>query len=695
MVAQWSTAERALFAKLVYYGPAFGGKTTNLESLHRITDPDGANDLVAVKTSDDRTLFFDLLPLDLGNILGYQVAMKLYTVPGQVQYDATRRVVLAGADAVVFVADSSPGRERDNRESLENLRVNMKANGLDPATVPVLVQFNKQDVADAAPPDGMRTILGLDPSVGRPAVAIRGEGVLETFTAACRAMLERLAALAPERTRREIDVEELRAQIEQACRRYEARAAAAADIPALPGVERSDAGLIVDGGDLLEKSVRTTVQLGESLSDERGRARRLENEARALRRLSETLKRTAKRFDHDGVLDETLEVASEVVGAAAVSVLARGEDGALRTERVLGRDVDPLMDHDDGMRLLDRMVSAYGPTVVDDVPGELGADVIPGIRSVASVPVDHGRSRFLVAHAPLPDGRFLEDDVRFLATVAAHLAVGIERVSLHAALRANRDHLVQAVEARTADLRSAYDELREGERVKDRFLSGVSHEMRTPLTTAIGAATFLRDYEGDAGSRREMAQAVLTACDAIGARLDDLFRLVQMESDAVAIEPEAASPRSLVAEAIRLAGSPVVTVRSTPEVAAIRVDASRMIRAVANLVDNAVKFSPEGAVVEVAVEETADGVAIRVLDRGPGIPVEDDDRIYVPFEQGVDARAGKPAGVGLGLHEARVIAARHDGSLEHVAREGGGTEFRLLIPRRAERSQPRMEATGA
>ena len=120
-MAQWNHVDKTLYAKLVYYGPAFGGKTSNLEALHRLTDPSGRQNLLSVKTAGDRTLFFDLLPFDLGSILGYQVGIKIYTVPGQVRYDTTRQIVLAGADAVVFVADSTAEREeQNNRMALNN-----------------------------------------------------------------------------------------------------------------------------------------------------------------------------------------------------------------------------------------------------------------------------------------------------------------------------------------------------------------------------------------------------------------------------------------------------------------------------------------------------------------------------------------------------------------------------------------------
>jgi signal recognition particle receptor subunit beta len=185
-----------MYAKLVYYGPALGGKTTNLRVLHDETDPERQARLVSVNTADDRTLFFDLLPFDLGSVLGYKVALKLYTVPGQVRYDATRRVVLAGADAVVFVADSDPGRERDNRQAWENLSQNMRATRLDPANVPILVQFNKRDLPGAVPEEKMRAWFDFKTPAGIPAVACQGTGVLETFLSAAHAMIERIVALA-------------------------------------------------------------------------------------------------------------------------------------------------------------------------------------------------------------------------------------------------------------------------------------------------------------------------------------------------------------------------------------------------------------------------------------------------------------------------------------------------------------------
>jgi len=120
-MVQFNFNERTIKAKVVYYGPAQSGKTTNLEQIHRLTDPAGNNRLVSLNTAQDRTLFFDLLPFSLGAVSGYDFKVQLYTVPGQVQYNATRRVVLAGADAVVFVADSRKSSAKEDQAAFENM----------------------------------------------------------------------------------------------------------------------------------------------------------------------------------------------------------------------------------------------------------------------------------------------------------------------------------------------------------------------------------------------------------------------------------------------------------------------------------------------------------------------------------------------------------------------------------------------
>ncbi|MFQ5719069.1 MAG: ATP/GTP-binding protein [Acidobacteriota bacterium] len=193
--------------KIVYYGCALGGKTTNLETLHRLTDPERRQGMVSIATSDDRTLFFDLLPVNLGQIGGLSVRAKVYTVPGQLHYEMTRRQVLTGADGVVLVVDSSREARKNNVWARENLLDNLKANGLDPGRIPTVLQWNKRDLDDAEPVADLERELngGHLPSV--EAVATTGTGVMETFTEVLRACLMQAYASAGMRKVSEADID--------------------------------------------------------------------------------------------------------------------------------------------------------------------------------------------------------------------------------------------------------------------------------------------------------------------------------------------------------------------------------------------------------------------------------------------------------------------------------------------------------
>jgi mutual gliding-motility protein MglA len=686
-VAQWNRSERTLYAKLVYYGPALGGKTTNLKVLHRLTDPEGLEKLISVDTADDRTLFFDLLPFELGSVLGYKVAVKLYTVPGQVRYNATRRVVLAGADAVVFVADSDPAREHDNRFAWDNLRTNLRANRIDPAAIPILVQLNKRDVPGAVTAAVMEGWFGLTPGRAVPAIAYDGPGVTETFLGACRAMLERLVAAAEPATRKSLDVGDLASQMEHAFAPVIARAAASAKVAARPN---ASAPLVLDGSDLLENAVASGVALGEQLAEAHGRASRLSREADALRRLSDTLRRTGASFDRDAVVDAALAAARETVGAAGATLAILEPSGALRLEGIAGCDLVPAALDPAVGPVLARMVAHDGPSTVDDLAAEIAGagSSIDGLRALAVVPVDSApRSAIVVAMAS-PDGAVNAHDVRFLATLAGHLAIGLDKVRTHAELRRHRDRLEETVRERTRELRRAYDELKAVDAMKDRFLSNVSHEMRSPLTAVIGAASFLRDYDGDRAQRTEMAETILHAARTLHGSLDGLIRVASMEGSGEVSAVDVA-PAELVAEALRLAARETgVQIVIDPRVRTVPADAALVARAIGNLVDNAFKFDSSGGPVELRVAPcmlarqgvAVPGVAIAVLDRGPGVPEDEIERLFTAFEQGGDPLIAKPGGVGLGLYESRAIVRRHGGTLIHLPRPGGGSEFRISLP---------------
>ena len=177
----YNAATRELTAKIVYYGPGLGGKTTNLQLLHDRLEPATVGKLLNLATQTDRTIYFDLLPVELGDIKGYKIRFQLATVPGQTAFNETRRVVLKGVDGIVFVADSQWTMLPKNLESWQNLKDNLKANGVSFEGIPIVIQYNKRDLSDILSVDAMQEALGLSSYPLVEAVASAGRGVTETF----------------------------------------------------------------------------------------------------------------------------------------------------------------------------------------------------------------------------------------------------------------------------------------------------------------------------------------------------------------------------------------------------------------------------------------------------------------------------------------------------------------------------------
>lgn len=278
-MVQFNFSERTIKAKVVYYGPAQSGKTTNLEQIHRLTDPAGKNRLISLNTAQDRTLFFDLLPFSLGSVSGYDFKIQLYTVPGQVQYNATRRVVLAGADAVVFVADSRRGMFKDNVSAFENMKVNLLANRLVPEKMPLVVQYNKRDLPDLLSVSELNKALNPWQRPSFSAVAAKGEGALETFVSIVEQMLTAIAlkyslkdkGLDPAQVPVLVGaafqkrLEEAQAQPPAAAPARVVMSQAPETAPVSAAPASTEGSLVAE--DLLHRAIRSNVELAEALGD--------------------------------------------------------------------------------------------------------------------------------------------------------------------------------------------------------------------------------------------------------------------------------------------------------------------------------------------------------------------------------------------------------------------------------------------
>ncbi|MGZ4787864.1 MAG: GTP-binding protein [Terriglobales bacterium] len=185
-------AAREINCKIVYYGPGLGGKTTNLQVVYDKTADKQKGKMISLATETDRTLFFDFLPLDLGTVRGFKTRFHLYTVPGQVFYDASRKLILRGVDGVVFVADSQEERMDANVEALENLQENLKEHGYDFMKIPYVLQLNKRDLPSALPVDVLKKDLVKKAEPVYEAVAFKGDGVFETLKDVAKQVLTEL-----------------------------------------------------------------------------------------------------------------------------------------------------------------------------------------------------------------------------------------------------------------------------------------------------------------------------------------------------------------------------------------------------------------------------------------------------------------------------------------------------------------------
>lgn len=185
-------AAREINCKIVYYGTGLGGKTTNLKYIHSQLAPTTRGELISLATETERTLFFDFLPLDLGSVQGFKTRFSLYTVPGQVEYNASRKLILNGVDGIIFVADSDVMRSKDNVESLQNMVDNLREYSLTLDSIPWVLQYNKRDLANAMPIDRMERELNPQAVPSFEAVASEGLGVFATLKAISKLILNRL-----------------------------------------------------------------------------------------------------------------------------------------------------------------------------------------------------------------------------------------------------------------------------------------------------------------------------------------------------------------------------------------------------------------------------------------------------------------------------------------------------------------------
>ncbi len=446
-MARLNTAKRELDVKLVYYGPALSGKTTNLLALHRRLDPANKSRLLSINTRQDRTLFFDLLPLTWGQVRGFNIRLKVYTVPGQVHYAATRKLVLSGADGVVQVLDSAPGRLPDNLQSSMDLLANLREHGIDPEAIALVLQWNKRDLKEAASIPSLREGLPFRDCKEFESVATQGLGVLETFARAVQETIERLS--------RRLGVAALKDAASVLARRVLAASGGGEETPIVLHPEaREEAEGAASTAKMLRSAVSSAMKTAEEAGSREGEKRQAEEQREMLRllvSLSETIFKDPMREGMQAVLTS----AKKACGAEAAVVTLLDKAGRPVRGARLGIRSDPLLSIRDRIHpsLLARLVAASKSFHSDDLESEVAfAPVTDGIRTFLSgivVPfrLAGGGGGMIATYSATEESPVRATALDFMRLLADQFAKALTKGLLEAQVRKSRRDWIETVDA--------------------------------------------------------------------------------------------------------------------------------------------------------------------------------------------------------------------------------------------------------
>jgi len=721
-MVQFDNQYKQVKLKVVYYGPALGGKTTCLQHIHRVTDPQRRTKLYALATASDRTLFFDLLALDLGRVRGYRLTLQLYTVPGQVQYNATRRAVLAGADGVVLVADSQRSQLKADIESLANLTDNLRANGLDPKTIPTVLLYNKRDLPDVLPRAELEKALNQSTRPVFESVATTGQGVMEAFAAITEATVlsvaDRLGLSAqPEALNRLI------ASVRTAVKPYLPRP----DDPAVeaPVVIRPDASSSLQTPDeLVAEAVRANMAMTETNTRLDRLSTELARRVAQLRVINEFGRLMSLAREPEEVTAAVLDRLLAELRVSCGSLLLADERGTLVEVLRRGLAVDPAQrPTGDGRSLAQVVAGNRVPVLVRIDERDTGdaalsgwADEIAALGLVAGMAIplvaqDHALG-LVTCYSDASRGSFEDEELDLAVVLAANAAVALANARAWRSLEQLNRSLEDSVAARTSDLAQALDrarslatqledrnfaleaanrQLRELETLKGDLLSRIAHELNTPVTAIQTAARILARTEEVPPERAvKFVEIITQESGRLGELIASALQALVLGVPDARPQPSPVAVADLLKRALAPLRSDMIRRSLTVQVKVaaglehVTGDAEQLESALRAMVKNAVEFNRDGGSITMMVRPVrragAAFVEVRVDDTGVGIPPADLPHVAELFWQGGNVLTGKPRGLGLGLAVAKRVAENHGGLLEVASEEGKGTIVTMLLP---------------
>lgn len=649
-MVQFNTRANEILLKLVYYGPGLSGKTTNLQALHAMCNEGSRGELFSVNTQEDRTLFFDLLPINLGYIYGNAIHLQVYTVPGQVQYDASRRVVLGGADGVVFVADSSEAKMQENVDSLSNLYHNLNANRLNIKQIPFVIQYNKRDLPDAMPVGVMNRRLNFRSVPFFESIAPKGIGVLDTFLSITKDTVgTTFKKYHLDKKIKDFDemLNLIETNIRSSMRELSVPEEAPAAQPESTVLRHSNVsvadlapGKVADAQELLEDALKSNMETARLYSELKQSKDALEKKSEEVNQLYAQL----ERANQDNL--KTRRYLEGLIQSVGEAIISFSHDGRILTwntaaEQIFGYARSEIVGHS-----IQQLIPPHRAGELEQVVAQVGKGQI--LREVPTSRLRKDRSEFpaVVTYAPIRGG-----DDRVLAFSALTKDVGSQR----------------ELERRVETLESGAS--------LSRIMPPLFSELANRLSPILLQKSLLLEEVKDPQQAARFGK-LLQAVDSAQNLLKPLLMVVAPSSPRF----ERAQLNRLIQEtAKRVEGEAAasgVTLDFTydPNLPEFGLDVEQVREGLANLLRSSIYASSHSAAKRVRVGTRLSGGTIQIVsqDTGPAIPEPEKGHVF-ELPNVTDAAS-------LGLCVAASVVRAHGGKISVRSQEGVGNAFLLEFP---------------
>ncbi len=692
-MVQISFSKKEILVKIVYYGMALGGKTTSLQYIHsRIKDRSGAR-LYSVKTEEDRTLFFDFLPITIPSLNDYKIKLKLYTVPGQVKYASTRRAVLAATDGVVFVVDSQNNLIRENKESLKDLSSNLKFYNFDINTIPIVIQYNKRDLKNILPLKECKGHYNIKNWPDFPTIAINGTGVLDAFFEISKLVITKLKKekklQVPDNFVNEFMV-------------YLRHIFTEEDETTIQKDAKEEDGLNIvfhsskkDSQDeIIHQAVQTNMELTELFHELGETRRKLEFKINQLISASKLAQTIVSELE----LNRIFKLASDSLKLSAkvgVSILLEDDKGNLVQTFIdnLKEDFFLEISREAGIKLLPRIYNQNKLVIVSPSKNSeiyrLLKKYHPLVKSSVSLPLRKRNKRIGIINLYLfQDMNIEESTLHFFNIMANFISIAIENARLYKTVHnLNRqlkekmeyiENINKKLESKVAErtrelelknrqLENLLAQLRTIDKLKDDFMGLMSHELKTPLTSIITYAETIADgYIKDPEELQKFARVIYKEGQYLSSIVERVMDTVNIENNRFELIIQPYPLKALVMEQLHRIENDMKEKGLKAEInihdSLVMVDNQQAGKVIYFVLENAVKYSPAGELINIYSSIDDGNVKLYISDAGPGIKPEDIEIIFDRFKL-IEKLEHHKRGLGLSLHLAKRLMAKMQGDI--------------------------------